>query len=139
MPFAEAVLPPHTDASSIGWLLLGLAGLGAAFLGLERWIRRMAGQPDNERTIGGQPIEIRQSREFVTREELERDRRALIDRVSRIESDVTSLTAELARWRQELHQTELRINAAGEDRASKIHDRINVVLEAVAELRGKTQ
>lgn len=136
MILCEAPFPAPSDPLSVGWILLTLAALAGAMVGLERWVRRMAGRPDNERTLGGQPIEVRPAANYITRDELDRTRLSIIERVGRLESDVTNITAELARFRGELHATETRINAAGEERASKIHERINDVLEAVAELRG---
>lgn len=41
--------------------------------------------------------------------------------------------------RKELHDGLQRVEAKGEDRAEKIHGRINDVLEAVSELRGKVE
>lgn len=130
-------LPSTASPMSVGYLLLTLAALGGAVWGVERWIRKVAGRPDNERTLGGQPIQIQAAARYVTREELDRDRQAILERVAKVESDLTTVSAEITRMRRELHETELRINGAGEERASKIHERINDVLEAVSELRGQ--
>lgn len=135
--FPDTAIPAAQSSISVGYILLTLAAIAGAVMAFERWIRRAAGRPDNERTLGGQPIEIRPAARWVTREEMDRDREAILNRVAKVESDVTNIGTQLDRMRRELHETELRINGAGEDRASKIHERINDVLEAVSELRGQ--
>lgn len=63
---------------------------------------------------------------FATRREVQQ----LEQRVDRTESAIADL-------RQDVHQMESRLSAAGEKRAADIHDRINEVLAAVAEMRGE--
>lgn len=138
MILAEA-LPDPGSAHSIGWVLLTLGALAAGMIGFDRLIRRSMGISDQQRTIGGQPIKVQSAPPFVTRDELDRTRESITDRVARVESSLSSVSSELTVLRSQLHATETRINSAGEDRAAKIHERINDVLEAVSEVRGHVQ
>lgn len=63
---------------------------------------------------------------FATRREVQQ----LEQRVDRTEAAITDL-------RTDVHSMEGRLSAAGEKRAADLHERINEVLAAVAEMRGE--
>jgi septal ring factor EnvC (AmiA/AmiB activator) len=48
-----------------------------------------------------------------------------------------ALNHELAALRQEMRNVQDQLLLAGENRVSKLHERINTILEAVSELRGR--
>lgn len=133
---AEAVSTSPESYHAIGWVLATLGALGAALFGAQRFIRGSIGVSEQERTIGGQPIRVQSQPPYVTRDELDRTTTPITDRVARVEVLVTNAALEVSRLRVDMHAIETTINAAGEMRASKIHDRLDLVLEAVAELRG---
>ncbi len=68
--------------------------------------------------------------DYATRQELLELRHELSAQLHCLDAEVTGLRAELKKDKEDLL-------AAGEHRAEKLHGRINDVLEAVAELRGK--
>jgi hypothetical protein len=68
--------------------------------------------------------------DYATRAELSQLRTELTEQISDLDRDIGYL-------REQLHSDMKAIQKAGEDRAGKIHERINVVLEKVAELKGR--
>jgi hypothetical protein len=55
----------------------------------------------------------------------------------KLDSMRRELSQEAQQVRREIPDLERRISAAGEERITKVHDRINEVLEAVSEIRGE--
>jgi uncharacterized coiled-coil protein SlyX len=133
---AEALSTSPESYGAVGWLIVGIAALGAGIAGVQRFIRSSAGLSEQERTIGGQPLRVQSQPPFVTRDDLDRTTTPISDRVTRVEAMIANTALEVSRMRMDMHALENRMNASGEDRAAKIHGRINDVLEAVAELRG---
>ena len=109
--------------------LLAVAGTIYGFVG------------NKTRTIDPQPLEVRGAAEFVPRKDFEhlrdenkREHEMLFAKIGGVSRGAE---ANLQTMRQEIHGMELRLNTANEERSSKLHDRINEVLEAVSELRGR--
>ena len=74
--------------------------------------------------------EVRFAFEPASKEEFDRH---VIDHAQ----SVKALNQELASLRQDMRRDRDQILLAGENRVSKIHERINIILEAVSELRGR--
>lgn len=79
-----------------------------------------------------QPFEVRAAKDYVHKEEFEQ----LAERVTNLE---VSLVEKIDEVREHVHESEMRINASGEERAKLLHVRINDVLESVCEQRGILQ
>jgi hypothetical protein len=164
MIFAEASTGGLT-ATQIGlgvmFLLLAAAGVKTVW----DLVDRMLGK---KQQISPQPLEIRAAVEFVKQSEfraahehfeqrddhLEKQLAAMrVERIQDVKDAALSrkgiydkldsmrreLSTEAQQVRREIPELERRISAAGEERITKVHDRINDVLEAVSELRGEVK
>ena len=67
---------------------------------------------------------------FATKREVEMRTKVLEDRVGQAEETLEGI-------RRELGEMERRLNKGSEDRAKETHDRINQILEGLADLRGR--
>lgn len=67
---------------------------------------------------------------FATKREVEMRAAVLEKRVEQAEEALASIA-------KELHDMELRLNRASEERAKETHERINQILEGLADLRGR--
>lgn len=54
-----------------------------------------------------------------------------------IKADALAVRAEIRAVNAAIHESELRLAAAGEKRASDIHSRFNLLIEGLSELRGE--
>lgn len=133
------------------WVLLTLLGAVAALAIVfnqisQAWDRYKG--TSRTREIGPQPLIVRKQETFVTTEDAERHRQEVQVRMASMErmvatlmsetrEDRTRVQAEITAIRTEIHAAEMRQSNLDEERATKIHERINLVLEAVSELRGK--
>jgi len=120
----------------LGALLVGLVifagGLLSAMGVIKGWIREVAGVKETSTTeIAGQPIKMEMAKEFMTRD----DHRSLFGNIDR---RVTNLEARADRSDARMEDAQRNILAAGEDRATKIHDRINDIDRKVAGLDERT-
>lgn len=79
--------------------------------------------------IEGQPINVKFAEKFVNKEECQRFHQHQDARISKLESEFSCIRQEMKTDRNELR--ELITEEVG-----KVHNRVNVVLEAVAEVRG---
>ncbi len=86
------------------------------------------------RNVGPQPFVVKMQeefhKEFASRKEF-LDHKEIVDRRH------AEHAREIATLYRKLESDKEEIIHAGEDRATKIHDRINVVIEKVGELRGE--
>lgn len=118
LPLAE--LPAPDSASAIGWLLLGLAALAVALNQISEFAARWIGKKEaSATTIADQPLEVRGAPEYVRREEFVQ----LANRVIHLEA--------------KFDQAVQTLSEQGEDRARRLHARMDTILEAVAEVRGE--
>lgn len=135
------------------WVLLTLLGALAAiafvFNEIMRAVDRYRGT-SRHRDIGPQPLIVRKQETYVTTEDAERNRQevqirmASLERMvaalmSEIREDRTRVQSEITAIRNEIHAAEIRQNNLDEERATKIHGRINDVLAAVSEVQGKLE
>lgn len=115
---AEA-LPEPASAPAVGWLLLTVAAGAVAINQVSDLIAKFRKKEPAGTEILGQPLEVRPSPEYARREELN----AVASRVSHLEAKF-----------DEAVQT---LSEQGEDRARRLHARMDTILEAVAEVRGE--
>lgn len=91
--------------------------------------RKLSGAPES-REISPQPLEVKPAAEYMTRQSCRemhtQTERFESEKFGAIEKQLSAMTAALERR-----------NTEGEARASKIHSRIDAVVEAVAEVRGQ--
>lgn len=109
---------PELDPSTLGLWLLSLSFLLLVWLNLRRVEREITGKGEH-REIRPQPLEVKSHVRAATSEELT----ILANRVAVIEQRIE-------------HQYRL-IEERAEARSAKIHERINMVLSAVSEIRGE--
>lgn len=74
---------------------------------------------------------------FFTRREHEAHKEEVNRRVTAVEQTVAGLDKKITDCGNAVHDSELRLAAAGEHRAEALHIRFNEVLEGLAELRGR--
>ena len=100
--------------------------------------------------IEPQPLEVREAHDAVIKRDCEHRHgqvTAQIDdlRAMRVQdakdwsASRARLYEELKGVRREMGEMEHRLNAAEEERITKLHERTNQILEAVAELRGRVE
>jgi hypothetical protein len=110
---------------SLGCILIGAV---IAFVGLLLLLRR------NTVSIEPQPVAVEKAPKRFSKDLCDFQHREINQHLGRHDTEIARIWEAL---RIELPAMERRINAAGEERVSKVHDRINEVLAAVSELRGK--
>ncbi len=74
---------------------------------------------------------------FTTRRELELVKSGIGTEIAAISKRVTAMEEDVRDLKRELPEMERRMQAASETRAVDLHERINQVLAAVSELRGR--
>lgn len=119
----------------LGALLVGLVifagGLIASMNIIKGWIREVAGVKETTSTeISGQPVKVKEAKEYLTV-------RAHAEACGHMERRVTALEGRATLIERKMDTDKTEIIDAGEDRAIKIHDRINAVLSAVSEVKGQ--
>lgn len=138
---AAAETVPHNPESfsAIGWILVSIAGAVVAIERIQAFIRRSAGNSDDgeSRTIKPSPLRIEAAPRYVDANDYRRDRDQVESRFREVESSLSEMRAEFATIRREIHQMQLTIMDAGEKRASHLHERINLLIAAVGELKGR--
>lgn len=107
-----------------GWLIQQLGTI-------KQFIRETAGVTESQTTsISGQPISIHMAERYTTRGSFETHARLNREHHEKIEARVSALERKLEDDKDEIIK-------AGEDRAVKLHERINVAIEKIGELRGE--
>lgn len=107
-------------------------------MGIRAWIRSEAGlNTPQSRTIEGQPLRVLAEPKWVPESEFRRHSEEVDARFREMDRRIASIHDDIASIRREVHCTELNLVRAGEERASKLHERINLILERVSELRGR--
>lgn len=74
---------------------------------------------------------------FATRREMQSLEAKVIADKAAMDQRLTRMEEQLGEVVTDIHQMENRINAAGESRAVGLHERINEILAAVSEVRGR--
>lgn len=74
---------------------------------------------------------------FITRREVEQRATEFERRLDQLELEAETGRMQLQAVRRDIHESELRLAAAAEKRAADIHDRLNLVVERLSELRGE--
>lgn len=110
-----AELPDPQSPAAIGWLLMALGGMFLALNQGAEFIGRFRKKEAAGTKLVGQPIEVRGSPEYARREELA----AVIARQDRLEAKLDAAIERLAE--------------SGEDRARRLHARLDAVLAAVGQ------
>lgn len=104
--------------------------LGHHFL-LRRFIRQEAGVKETSTTeISGQPLHFVKDEQPMTVA-------AHAAVCGKLDGRVVTLEKEVKEIRSKMEKDKIAIIEAGEDRATKIHDRINLAIEKIGELRGE--
>lgn len=113
---------PYND---IGLVLVALIQIGSLIV---MW-RKLSGAPES-REITPQPLEVKPAADYMTRDACRQmhaqTERWESEKFAALERQLSSLTSALERR-----------NSEGESRASKIHARIDSVVESVSEIRGQ--
>jgi hypothetical protein len=111
-------------------LLTSVGGIIGSLAVVKGWIREVAGVKEVTTTeISGQPLRFEMQKEPLTVEGHNAICGPLHRRVSVLESDVRAIRLKMDADKHELL-------AAGEERAHAIHERINVLISSVGELKG---
>lgn len=118
LPFL-AELPDPQSATSIGWLILSLAGLAVAYNAILSIVDRHKKKEPSGTEIVGQPLEVRGSPEYARREELH----YVVTRQDRMDAKLDVIVKDLS--------------DAGEERARRLHARLDQVMVAVSEVKGE--
>ena len=114
-----AELPPSDGPMAVGWLVLTAAALAVAANAILSIVDRLRKKEATGTEIVGQPLEVRPSPEYVRREEF------------------AGLSLRVAHMEAKFDEAVQTLSEAGEDRARRLHARLDTVLEAVAEVRGE--
>lgn len=112
------MLPEPNSFQTVGWICLALFGIAGGLNNLLKLWDRCKELPPPAQT-------------YVAKSDCLAARAELHKRVERVEADLHEIRAEMKRDRD-------AILRAGEERAVKLHERINAVLAAVSELKGRT-
>jgi hypothetical protein len=102
-------------------ILIALVGMGSMIAGLVK-------KPKT--SIEPQPLDVRIASEMVTKDYCRSSHVDSSARIARVEADVAAL-------RQEIRDDRLKSTERISNEVGKVHDRVNDVLEAVSELRGR--
>ena len=137
MPYAAFQYLPLAVELTNNELALSVVGVLATLVGhhfvLRKYIREAAGVKETSRTeIIKQPLRVQFAQEFVTRDDHSRFSVELERRVLSLETDIKDV-------REKMEEDKQDIIAAGEVRMVKIHDRVNLAIERIGELKGQVQ
>ena len=126
---AQAIeLSNNQLAGGVIAVLVTMIGQHFAF---KKYIRDAAGIKDTTNTkITGQPLKVVEAKEYITR-------RDHAEACGHMERRVTALEGRATIIEKKMESDKSEIIDAGEDRAVKIHDRINVAIEKIGELKGQ--
>ena len=145
-----AQIPSPTPVQLMGWL----GCLAFVLVIFNQAARAWSVLHPRKNEISPQPLEVRAAVEWVTQTEFRQRKAELEDRSNGMEKQLADLRLErnedvklaaisrkgmyekIDTVREEMSEMERRLNAANEARLEKVHERINQVLEGVAELRG---
>ena len=132
-----AQMPEPSTYQAIGWLVVTVAAAAVGFNAIKKAVVGMKDKPtpaevQNDSAKRYQPLGDYATQEDLDRlqEEIQEDRRLAQASRERIDIEIKGV-------QRDLSAMERRLNESGEKRAKETHDRINLVLEAVAELRGE--
>lgn len=133
-------LPPPSSFQAVGWIIVCLAAVGAAFMGIRNFLRSGAGLPDTPqaRTLDGQPIRVTPEPRYVPESDFRRHVEDVDQRFRELDRRIMAIHDDISNMRREFHTSELNLIRSGEERAAKLHERINLILERVSELRGRS-
>lgn len=120
-------------------ILVGLGGISfVVYLirtqqTIKGYVREMAGIKEKQTTeIADQPISVKAHVELVDKQSFHEHAKLERERHEKNEQRIATLERKLESDKHEIIE-------AGEDRADAIHERINVVIEKVGELRGEVK
>jgi hypothetical protein len=117
------------------WILCAGGALWAAVM-----IRNLVRGPQ-PRSITPQPLQVQGVDRFVEKSTFDRALQKNDEEHKQIFAKINGsdrgVHQQFEAVRKEMHEMELRITSCGEERTTKVHDRVNQVLEAVSELRGE--
>lgn len=131
IPLLGVEIDNNTLMGAGGAGFLGIIGL---LLALDRkaknYIHDAINQKPPGREILGQPVRVALDEKVMTEKAHQAVCGSLHQRVGVLENDVRSIRIKMDADKSEIID-------AGEDRAVKIHDRINVAIEKIGELKGQ--
>lgn len=122
MLFAE-VLPDPNHYSSIGWLIVSLAGIAVAANSILKLVDRFTGKG---REITPQPLEVRAAAEFMRKQECDVHRNDIIRRLDEQDRDRSEL-------RKIIHDDRAANEHAARTRSAGIYQAINKVRDDLTE------
>lgn len=129
---AAAKLPDPTSYSSIGWLVVCGVALVLGANAVDEFIGRRKDKP-SPADVANQSAEAYQPKgDYASKRDLAEHRQSVENRLNKIDDDISEL-------RKEAKQDRNDIIKAGEDRAGKLHDRIDDILKAVAKIQGRIE
>lgn len=112
------------------WIVI-LGFVITIWLKLRSWEKGLKGDPE-KREISPQPLGVRLAAEFVRQQEFDRE-------ISRLDQDAKEIKARLRQLDEKREADKIEIISAGEERAVAIHNRINLLLEKVSEIKGEVR
>lgn len=141
-----AQLPAPTSIESTGWLILALAGLAGMILvalKIALTLKALRAPTDAAVRVGPLPLEVRAASDYATKGEMVSLESRLTGEIHQLHGRISGLRSEVTDQingletsiRAELHsqRTETKADIGG------VHDRINDVLGAVRELKGRIE
>lgn len=129
-------LPDPNHYGSIGWVVVILAALAFGANSVLDLVGRLRGDNDKATQIEPNPLPVQKIWPSATIIEL-KDAIGRTDlRIDRHEKEIHELREII---RREIPEMERRLAEAGEERAVKLHGRINDVLTAVSKIEGYCQ
>ena len=117
--------PQFDESSTLALKLVNVIVVGLAIIVL--W-KSAFGKKTSETTIGPVPLRVQAHEEFITRREF-----------SEVKSRIIAAEKMMDEIKDSLHQTELRLLAAGHEREEKLMGRINTLVPEVVRALDRTE
>jgi len=143
MMFAQ--LPDPASYQAVGWLVVIVAGIATGVNQVLKLVDRVKGKGN---LIAPQPLEVREAKELVREQDCVGRHREITQQLRQVQSQRAQdlkegaesrrgLYERLESFRRDMTEMERRLSAENETRAKDLHNRINDILGAVAEVRGE--
>ena len=132
-----AQLPEPSAVQSAGWLCLAAFGLAGGINQVMKIVDRVKGKPSAAEVQTDTANKYQPLGDYATQDDLDRLQEEIQEDRRLAQASRERIDIEIKGVQRDLSAMERRLNESGEKRAKETHDRINLVLEAVAELRGE--
>jgi hypothetical protein len=132
-----AQMPEPSTYQAIGWLAMTVAAAAVGFNAIKKAVTGLKDKPSPAELQADAADRYQPLGDYATHSDLARIQAEIKEDRKLAQASRERVDNEIKAVQRDLGEMERRLNEGSEKRAKETHDRINLVLEAVAELRGE--